>query len=166
MLIKFKDKSPYIGKNVKIFPGAYIIGDCKLEDNVSVWFNSILRADYEKIVIGKNTNIQDLVMIHTDTNFPTVIGEYCTIAHHVVIHGCTIKDNTLIGMNSTILNGAVIGSNCIIGANSLVTSNTIIPDNSLVFGNPAKVIRTLTTEEINYIKENAVHYIKLSSTYS
>lgn len=166
MIIKYQDKIPYIAKGVKILPGAIIIGDVEIEENVSIWFNSVIRGDYEKIKIGQNTNIQDLVMIHTDTNYPTTIGKNCSIGHHVILHGCTIKDHVLIGMNSTILNGAVIGENSLIGANSLVTSNTIIPNNSLVFGNPAKVIRQLTDDEIKSIKENASHYLKLSKNYT
>ena len=105
-------------------------------------------------------------MIHTDTNYPTTIGRNCSIGHHVILHGCEIKDNVLIGMNSTILNGAIIGKNSLIGANSLVTSNTIIPDNSLALGNPAKVIRQLTNEEIKSIKENALYYLELSKNYT
>jgi|SRR5690554_2097008 len=166
MLIKYKNKSPYIGTNVKILTGALIIGDVTLSDNVSVWFNSVIRADYEYINIGNNTNIQDLVMIHDDTNFPTNIGENCSIAHHCVIHGCSIKNNTLIGMNSTILNGALIGSNCIIGANSLVTGKTVIPDNTLAFGNPVKIVRKLTDEEIQDITNNANHYQSLGKKYT
>ena len=166
MLKLYKNKSPHIASDSKILAGAIIIGDVIIESGVSIWFNSVIRGDYESITIGKNTNIQDLVMVHTDHNYPTIIGKNCSIAHHVVLHGCTIGNNTLIGMNATILNGAKIGNNCIIGANSLVTSNTEIPDNSLVYGNPAKVIRQLTEKEINMISENALTYKSLSNSYS
>lgn len=165
MLINYLNKTPNINQTAIIFDGAIIIGDVTLDSNTSVWFNSVIRADSEPITIGANTNIQDLVVIHTDTNYPTTIGSYVSVGHSVILHGCTIGNNTLIGMNATILNGAKIGNNCIIGANSLVTANTIIPDNSLAFGNPCKVIRTLTAEEIDNIRNNALHYVNLSKNY-
>ncbi|QVK17072.1 gamma carbonic anhydrase family protein [Mycoplasmatota bacterium] len=156
---------PEIDKTCYIAEGAIVIGNVLLEKKVSVWFNSVIRADLDIVKIGENTNIQDLVMIHTDKNFPTIIGNNCSIGHHVVLHGCQIGNNVLVGMNATILNGAQIGNNCIIGANSLVTSHTVIPDNHLAFGNPAKVIRALKKEEIAKISENANHYCKLSRNY-
>ena len=166
MVEKFEDKYPEIHNSCFVAGSADILGDVHIGENSNVWFGTVIRGDTNRIIIGKNTNIQDLVMVHTDHNYPTIIGKDCSIAHHVVLHGCTIGNNTLIGMNATILNGAKIGNNCIIGANSLVTSNTEIPDNSLAYGNPAKVIRQLTEKEINMISENALTYKSLSNSYS
>lgn len=165
MLKQYQNKKPKIDKTCFLADGTIVIGDVIAEKGVSIWFNSVIRADLDSIIIGYNTNIQDLVMIHTDKNFPTVVGNNCSIGHHVVLHGCKIGNNVLIGMNATILNDAQIGNNCIIGANSLVTSRTVIPDNHLAFGNPAKIVRPLTEEEIATIKENAKHYLNLSRTY-
>ncbi len=165
-MIPYLDKLPIIHQSCFIAPGAYIIGDVELDEGVSIWFNSVLRGDESEIRIGKNTNIQDLVVIHTDKDYPMHVGSYCTIGHHVILHGATIGNNSLIGMNSTILNNVKIGNNCMIGANSLLTSNTVIPNNSLAFGNPAKVIRELTPVEIAEIQKNAQHYVFLASTYN
>ncbi|MDF2700423.1 MAG: transferase hexapeptide repeat containing protein, partial [Haloplasmataceae bacterium] len=156
---------PKVNKSNYIAEGAIIVGKVRLGANTSIWFNTVLRGDDHSIVIGENTNIQDLVYIHTAKDNPTIIGNFCSVGHLAVIHGCTIGNNSLIGINSTILDNAKIGNNCIIGANSLVTANTIIPDNSLAFGNPAKVIRPLTEEEINKNKMNADHYTSLAASY-
>ena len=108
-----------------IAPGAQVIGDVRIAVDVGIWFNAVLRGDNDPISIGRGTNIQDGVMIHTDLGFPTTIGDGCTIGHHAIIHGCTIGDNTLIGMGATVLNGAVIGKNCLVGANALVSEGKI-----------------------------------------
>lgn len=165
MLIKFKDKNPNINNTNFIAIGAILIGDVELKNNSSIWFNCVLRGDDNFISIGENTNIQDLVCIHTEKRYPTIIGDNCTIGHKAVLHGCIIGDNTLIGINAVILDNVKIGNNCLIGANSLVTTNKEIPDNSLVFGNPAKVIRALKPTEIYSIKENAIHYVNLAKDY-
>jgi len=165
MIKAYQNKTPLVPKTCYLAEGSILIGDVTLDSHVSVWFNSVIRADLDKVTIGKNTNIQDLAMIHTDTNYPTIVGSNCSIAHHVILHGCTIGSNTLIGMNATVLNGAKIGDNCIIGANSLVTSHTVVPDDHLAFGNPARVIRKLTEDEIKSINENASHYLTLCRSY-
>ena len=118
----------------------------------------------DRIIIGSCSNIQDCCVIHCSKGYPTVVGDYVSIGHGAVIHGCKIEDNVLVGMNATILNGAKIGENCIIGANALVTQNKKIPPNSLVLGVPGRVVRELTEEEIRSIKENALRYVKLSET--
>lgn len=148
-------------KNILIAPGAHVIGDVLMGENVGIWYNAVVRGDADTIVIGDNTNIQDNSTVHTDADYPVNIGKGVTIGHNAIIHGCTIGDNTVIGMGSIILSGAVIGSNCMIGAGSLITGKMRIPDNSLAFGNPAKVIRAVSAEEIESNRENALHYVAL-----
>jgi len=139
-------------------PNSSIIGDVTLEKNTSIWFNTTLRGDVENIHIGEGSNVQDGSVLHTDPGYPLKIGKDVTIGHLVMLHGCTIEDNSLIGIGAVILNGAKIGKNCIIGANALVTENKVIPDNSLVVGSPGKIVRQVSDEEVKLITENAIHY--------
>ena len=148
-----------------VAPNASIIGKVKLEKNSSIWFNAVLRGDIELITIGENSNIQDGSVLHTDPGYPLTVGQGVTVGHIVMLHGCQIADDTLIGIGSIILNNAKIGKNCIIGANSLITENKIIPDNSLVVGSPGRVLRKVTDEEIKLIHENAKHYVEGSKKY-
>lgn len=148
-------------KNNWIAPGAHVIGDVLMGENIGIWYNAVVRGDANTIVIGDNTNIQDNTTVHTDADYPVSIGKGVTIGHNAVIHGCTIGDNTVIGMGSIVLSGALIGCNCIIGAGALVTGKMRIPDNSLAFGNPAKVVRTVSDDEITSNRENALHYVAL-----
>ena len=154
--------------NKKIFlaPGAHIVGNVSLGENVGIWYNAVVRADMESITIGNNTNIQDNCTLHTGNGFPIVVGEGVTIGHNAIVHGCHIGDNTVIGMGSILLNGAKEGRNCIIGAGTLVTGKMEIPDNSMAFGNPAKIIRKLTSKEIMANKENAMEYVKIMKEYN
>ena len=149
--------------NNKIFiaPGAHVVGDVHLGENVGIWYNAVVRGDTNSITIGDNSNVQDNTTVHTDSDFPVHIGKGVTIGHNAIVHGCTIGDNTVIGMGSILLSGAVIGENCIIGAGSLITGKMRIPDNSIAFGNPAKIIRTVTAEEIKANQDNAAHYVEL-----
>ncbi len=149
--------------NQKIFiaPGAHVVGDVQLGENVGIWYNAVVRGDTNSITIGDNSNVQDNTTVHTDSDYKVHVGKGVTIGHNAIVHGCTIGDNTVIGMGSIILSGAAIGNNCIIGAGSLVTGKMRIPDNSLAFGNPAKVIRAVTPEEIKANQENATHYVQL-----
>lgn len=140
-------------------PDATVIGKVELGEDVGIWFGSVLRGDNEPIVVGKGTNIQEGVMIHTDPRYPVTLGENCTIGHHAIIHGCTIGDNSLVGMGATILNGAKIGRNCLVGANALVTEGKEFPDNSLIVGSPAKVMRVLDDEAVEKLKQSAVRYV-------
>ena len=137
---------------------ASIVGDVTIEKNTSIWFNTTLRGDLENIYVGEGSNIQDGSVLHTDPGYPLKIGKDVTIGHLVMLHGCTIGDNSLIGIGAIILNGAKIGKNCIIGANALVTENKEIPDNSLVIGSPGKIARQVTNEEVKSITQNAIHY--------
>ena len=141
-----------------IATNASIIGDVTLEKNTSIWFNATLRGDVENIYIGEGSNIQDGSVLHTDPGYPLKIGKNVTIGHLVMLHGCSVDDNSLVGIGSVILNNAKIGKNCIIGAKALITENNEIPDNSLVVGAPGRIIRQVTKEEIKLIKENAVRY--------
>ena len=165
MIYDLEKNVPEISADSWIAPNAIIIGKVKLEKNSSIWFNVVLRGDIEKIVIGENSNIQDGSVLHTDPGYPLTVGKGVTVGHMVMLHGCEISDDTLIGIGSTILNKAKIGKNCIIGANTLVTENKVIPDNSLVLGSPGKVVRKVTDDEIKVIRENAKHYVTNSKRY-
>ena len=145
---------------------ASIIGDVTLEKNTSIWFNVTLRGDIENIYVGEGSNIQDGSVLHTDPGYPLRIGKNVTIGHLAMLHGCTVGDNSLIGIGAVILNNAKIGKNCIIGANALVTENKEIPDNSLVVGSPGKIIRSITDEEVKSITKNAIHYQQNWKKYS
>lgn len=159
------DISPKIDKSAYIAQGAVIVGDVELKENSSVWYNAVIRADYNSIVVGKNSNVQDNAVIHLSHDSKVVVGENVTIGHTAIVHGATIKDNVIIGMGATILDDVVIGENTIVGANSLVTKGKIIPPNSLVMGSPAKVVRELSEEEIKSITENAISYVENSKKH-
>ena len=158
MFYDLEDKKPKNSGENWVAPNATIIGDVTLENNSSVWFNAVIRGDNENIHIGEGSNVQDGSVLHTDPGCPLRIGKDVTIGHIVMLHGCTIGDNCLIGIGAVILNNAKIGKNCIIGAKALITENKEIPDNSLVVGAPGRVVRKLTDEEIGKITENAKHY--------
>lgn len=158
MIYSLGDKKVSRGQNVFVAPGAHVIGSVELGDNSSVWFNAVVRADCDKIVIGKDTNIQDGSVLHTDENVPLIIGTGVTVGHKVMLHGCEIDDYSLIGINAVVLNGAKIGKHCIIGANSLVTENMQIPDGSLVMGSPAKVIKPVDEQHKKLLESSAEHY--------
>ena len=148
-----------------IAPNASIIGDITLEKNTSIWFNTTLRGDIENIYIGEGSNVQDGSVFHTDPSCPLTLGKGVTVGHMVMLHGCEIDDNTLVGIGSTILNKTKIGKNCIIGANTLIPENKVIPDRSLILGSPGKVIRQVTDKEVEEIKENAKHYVENYKKY-
>tara|TARA_Y100000996_G_C22550255_1_gene653439 strand:+ start:20 stop:523 length:504 start_codon:yes stop_codon:yes gene_type:complete len=166
MIYDFEKNVPEVHPEAWVAPNATIIGKVKLEKNSSIWFNAVLRGDIELITVGENSNIQDGSVLHTDPGYPLTIGKGVTIGHMVMLHGCQISNDTLIGIGSIILNNAKIGKNCIIGANTLVTENKVIPDNSLVVGSPGKVLRKVTDEEIKSILENGKHYVDGSKKYN
>lgn len=143
-----------------IAPGAVVLGDVTAAEGCGIWYNATVRGDRTYIRIGKGSNIQDNCVVHGDIGYPVIIGENVTIGHGAIIHGCTIEDNTLIGMGAILLNGCHIGKNCIVGAGALVTQNTVVPDNSLVLGSPGKVKREVTDEEIASNLENARVYVE------
>ncbi len=143
-----------------IAPDANVIGKVVIGEDVGIWFGATLRGDNEPITIGARSNIQENVVVHTDPGKPVSIGEGCTIGHSAIIHGCTIGDNSLIGMGATVLNGAVIGKNCLVGANALVTEGKVFPDNSLIVGAPAKAIRLLDEAAVEGLRNSSESYVR------
>lgn len=164
--MKFKEWYPKIASSAWIAPGANIIGNVEIGENSSVWFGCVLRGDVNEIKIGKNTNVQDLSMIHMDTDSRTILGDNVTIGHKVMLHGCTIEDNCLIGMSATILDNAVIGEGSIVGANSLVTQGKKFPPKSLIMGSPAKVVKELSDEDVEGLIKHAGHYVDYKNDYT
>ena len=143
-----------------IAPDATVIGDVRLGRDVSIWFGTVIRGDNEPIVLGVGANVQELVVMHTDPGYPLTIGEGCTIGHKAMLHGCTVGDNSLIGMGAIVLNGARIGRNSLVGAGALVTEGKEFPDGSLIVGSPAKVVRTLDDDAVARLRVLAEHYVK------
>ncbi|MEP1586477.1 MAG: gamma carbonic anhydrase family protein [Tateyamaria sp.] len=152
------DDAPQIADDTWVAPDANLVGKVVLERAASVWFGCTIRADHEIILIGEGSNVQENCVMHIDAGFPLTIGKGCTIGHKVMLHGCTIGDNTLIGMGATVLNGAKIGKNCLIGAGALITEGKEIPDGSLVMGMPGKVVRQLDDAAIQGLRASALHY--------
>jgi len=144
MIINYLGNQPIIHETAFIAPNATIIGNVTIGENSSIWFGCVLRCEKNQIKIGNRTNIQDLSAIHIDHELSVIVGDDVTVGHNVILHGCEIGNNVLVGMGSIVMNGCKIGDNVIIGAGSLLTQNTEVPPNSLVFGRPAKVIRNLT----------------------
>ena len=165
MIILYEKKRPKIGDDVFIAQGARLIGEVVIGHDSSVFFNSVLRADINRIIIGERTNIQDNCTIHVASDKPVIVGSDVTIGHNVVIHACEIGDNVTIGMSSTIMNGAVVGKNSIVAAGSLITRNKVFPEGVLILGNPAKVIRELTGEEIAGNRKMAIKYMGVKDKY-
>lgn len=161
MIKDLKNKKTDIDEDTFIAESADIIGDVSIGEGSSLWYGAVVRGDMNHIKIGRYTNVQDNASLHVDTNDPLTIGDYTTIGHNAVVHGCSVGDNCLIGMGAIVLNGAKIGDNSIIGAGTVVTEGAEIPPNSLVIGIPGKVRRSLTEEEIKTIKDNAMRYEKL-----
>ncbi len=152
------DIAPTIADDTWVAPDANLIGNIVLEAGASVWFGSTLRGDNETITIGAGSNVQENTVMHTDVGYPLTIGSNCTIGHKVMLHGCTIGSNSLIGMGAIVLNGAKIGKNCLIGAGALITENKVIPDGSLVMGSPGKVVKTLDVSAHAMLTASALHY--------
>ncbi len=149
-------------RSFKVFKGAKIIGNVKIGENSSVWYNAVVRGDIEPIRIGSYSNIQDNCVVHTSKGYKVVVGDYVSVGHAAILHGCKIKDNVIIGMNSTILNGSIINENSIVGAGAVVTEEKEFPPHSLIIGIPAKAVRRLDDKEIKSIKDNALRYSKLA----
>lgn len=148
-----------------IAPGAQVIGNVSLGENTSVWHNAVIRADHRKIVIGANSNVQDNATLHIEVENDLSIGDYVTVGHNAVVHGCVVGDNTMIGMGAIVMTGAVIGKNCIIGAGAVVTEKKVIPDNSLVMGIPGKIVGDVSVQQAEYNTVNAKHYVDLAKEY-
>ncbi|MBR9861072.1 gamma carbonic anhydrase family protein [bacterium] len=156
---------PKISPTAFIAPQSTVFGNVELEDETSIWFGAVLRGDGDQIKVGARSNIQDNAVVHVDPGDPVNIGEDCTIGHAAIVHGATLKDRVLVGMNSVILNNAVIGEDSLIGACALVTAGTNIPPRSLVLGSPAKVVRSLSDEEVAGLKKSAEGYVKKSREF-
>ena len=152
-------KAPQLGAGAWVADSAQVIGQVELGENASVWYGTVIRGDVEKIRIGRNSNVQDLSVLHADFGVPLVIGDNVTIGHQVMLHGCTIGDGTLIGIQAVVLNNAKIGRNCIVGAGSVVTEGKEFPDNSVIMGAPAKVVRTLDDAAAARLTRAAEHYV-------
>ncbi|MEP7211543.1 MAG: gamma carbonic anhydrase family protein [Acidobacteriota bacterium] len=166
MIVPFNDKSPKIHETAFVAPDAVIIGDVEIGEHASIWFGSILRGDVNHIRIGDRTNIQDGTVIHVSSkDHPTILEENITVGHRVTLHGCYVESECLIGIGSIILDGARIGTNSLVAAGSLVTPKTHIPPGSLVMGSPARVKRSLTTDEIAGLKASWQNYVELSARY-
>ena len=165
MLYSLAERKPVTRGDYFIAPNATIIGSVVLENNASIWFNVVVRGDNDTITIGENANVQDGCILHTDPGIQLTIGRNVTIGHKVMLHGCSIGDGSLVGINSVILNRAVVGRHCLIGANALITEEKEIPDGSVVMGSPGKVVRMLDEEEIARLTLSAEHYVANARRY-
>lgn len=165
MIITYKGKTPKIAESAFIADNAVIIGDVEIGEGSSVWFGAVIRADNNKITIGKNSNVQDNCTLHTDEEFVMTIGDNVTIGHNAVVHGCVLEDNVLVGMNSTVLNGAHIRKNSLIGAGAMVKGNSDFPEGSMIVGAPAAVKSPLKPSGIESIQEAADEYVYLGPIY-
>jgi len=159
-LYQLEDLIPQLAEGAWVADSAQVIGKVVLEEDASVWFGTILRGDTEELRIGRGSNIQDGCVIHADRGFPIRIGCNVTVGHHAMLHGCTVGDNSLIGIKAVVLNGAKIGKNCLVGAGALVTEGKEFPDGSLIIGSPAKAVRQLTPEQIAGLERSARHYVE------
>ena len=149
-----------------VAPNAVLVGKVRLQAGASVWFNAVLRGDNELIDIGEYSNVQDGAVMHTDMGFPLTLGKGVTVGHNAMLHGCSVGDYSLIGINAVILNGARIGRNCIIGANALIAEGKVIPDGSLVMGSPGKVVRELSDQQKKLLEASAAHYVHNAQRYA
>ena len=165
MIYQLEDAVPQIHASAWVAANATLAGQITLQTDVSIWFNAVLRAEHAPITVGEGSNIQDGSVCHVDPGMPLTIGRSVTVGHKVMLHGCTIGDESLIGINAVILNGAKIGRNCLIGANSLIPEGKEIPDGSLVMGSPGKIVRTLSEAQIEGLKASAMHYVENGRRY-
>ena len=158
--------TPHLADTAWVADSAQVIGNVELAEGASIWFGAILRGDNELMRIGKNSNVQDGSMLHSDPGFPLTLGENVTIGHQVMLHGCTVGDGSLIGIKAVVLNGAKIGKNCLVGAGALVTEGKEFPDGSMILGSPAKVVRELSPEQIAGLSRAATHYVDNAKRYA
>ncbi|MBE3556579.1 MAG: gamma carbonic anhydrase family protein [Firmicutes bacterium] len=157
------DKEPKVAQSSFVADGARLIGDVQIGEGASVWYNAVLRADLDRIVLGRASNVQDNAVFHTDPGYPVTIGEHVTIGHAAIVHGATVEDGALIGMGAILLNGATIGEHAMVGAGALVPEGMKVPPRTLVLGVPAKVIRPLSAEEVAKIDAGAAEYERLAA---
>ncbi len=166
MIYALGDKIPQLKGNNYIAPNATVVGDVVLERNASVWWNVTIRGDNDTITVGENVNIQDGSVLHTDEGVPLTLERNVSVGHMAMLHGCTVREGSLIGIKAVVLNHAVIGRDCLIGANSLIPEGKVIPDRSLVVGSPGRVIRQLTDAEVAMLRGIAQHYLDNAARYT
>lgn len=162
---KFKDKMPEIDESVFLAENCVVIGDVKIEKDANIWYGAVIRGDENRIEIGEGANIQDNATVHTNPGLVTRIGSGVTVGHNAIVHGCTVGENSMIGMGACVMNGAVIGKNCIVAAGALVTEKSVIPDGSLCVGVPAKVIKQISAEQAKMVRLNGEMYVELAKLY-
>ena len=166
MILSYNGKTPDIEKAAFVAGTAAVTGDVTLGKDSSVWFSAVIRGDGPSIEIGDGSNIQDGCVLHADPGFPLTVGKSVTVGHGALLHGCTVGDDSLIGMGAIVLNGAVIGKNCIVGAGSLVTGGKVFEDGTMILGSPAKAVRKLTEDELARLKLPAEHYVQQAKEYA
>jgi carbonic anhydrase/acetyltransferase-like protein (isoleucine patch superfamily) len=159
-IYRLDEHSPQLADTAWVADSAQVMGNVVMAEGASVWFGAILRGDTEVLTIGKNSNVQDGSVVHADVGYPVTLGDNVTVGHQVMLHGCTVGDGSLIGIQSVVLNGAKIGKNCLVAAGSLVSGGKEFPDGSMIMGSPAKVVRQLTPEQIEGLLESAAHYVE------
>ncbi len=165
-IYQLDEHMPDVADTAYVADSAEVIGRVTLGADVSVWFNAVLRGDSDTLTIGAGSNIQDGAVLHADHGFPLVLGQNVTVGHQVMLHGCTVGDESLIGIGAVLLNGSRIGRNCVVGAGALVTEGKVFPDGSLIVGAPARVVRALTPEQIDGLKASALHYVNNGRRYA
>jgi len=157
-IYRYGERVPSVHESVFVAPNASVIGSVVLSENVSVWFGATIRGDNDVITLGKNSNVQEGAVLHTDPGIQLTVGENVTIGHQAMLHGCTIGDGSLIGIQAVVLNGAVIGKGCLVGAGAVITERKVFPDRSLILGSPARVARQLTDEDVEKLMKSAQSY--------
>ena len=164
-LYQLDDLVPRRADSAWVADSAQVMGDVRLAADTSVWFGAVLRGDTEPLVIGEGSNVQDAAIVHADHGFPVTLGRNVTVGHQAVLHGCSVGDGSLIGIQAVVLNGAKIGRHCLVGAGALVTEGKEFPDGSMILGSPAKVVRQLTAAQIDGLERSAAHYIENARRY-
>ncbi len=164
-LYQLENMCPQIAASAWVADSAQLIGNVHLGERASVWFQAVLRGDNEPIVLGEGCNVQDGCVLHTDPGMPLTLGKWVTVGHKAILHGCTVGDESLIGMGAVVLNGAVIGKHCLVGAGALVTEGKVFPDGSLIVGSPARVVRQLTPQQMQALRQSAERYIANAQRY-
>jgi carbonic anhydrase/acetyltransferase-like protein (isoleucine patch superfamily) len=165
VLYELGAQRPRIGNGVFVAANATVIGDVELQAESSIWFGAVLRGDIERITIGRGSNIQDGTICHTDPSNPCVVGEYVTVGHMAMLHGCTIGDRSLVGIGATLMNGSAIGKDCIVGAHALITEGKQFPDGVVIMGAPAKIVRELDGNDRAKLRANAERYVQRAQRY-
>jgi carbonic anhydrase/acetyltransferase-like protein (isoleucine patch superfamily) len=164
-MYRYRDKEPKLGRDVFVAEGARLIGDVQLGDDANIWFNAVLRGDMQPVIIGHHTNIQDNSICHVGYVEPCIVGNYVTVGHGVILHGCTIHDEVLVGMGAVIMDRVVVGEQSIIGAAALLTQDMVVPPGSLVYGSPAKVVSTLGPKERAQLRRYAEEYCEIAAAF-